>query len=343
MALVGTGAAAAALAGIVLLNTAGSGEGGPASTYPSTVALSTAPSAATLPEGARDVETSLVWLTVTTAHGVTRGCGVAVASGGLVATSAAAVDGATSVMVTGTSGPGVRARVVAVDRGVGVALLRVGRNLPVPRFEDDNSVAVGRPAMVMSAAAGRTGTPAVTWAPATIASVGTAVGTPTAGAMAEIGVAVTDRAAVPGSVLVQDGRGVIGILGSGGAATATSSTGTAVWRFVPAPLLLGITGELERWGHVRHGWLNVTADDAAPPAGQTGTVGARVVKVTRGGVAQWSLRPGDVIVAIGGSPVRSMAELRARLYVLRAGQPVSIAVRRGGAAVTTEIALGSSP
>jgi S1-C subfamily serine protease len=61
------------------------------------------------------------------------------------------------------------------------------------------------------------------------------------------------------------------------------------------------------------------------------------------GPAATTLRQGDVIVAVDDAPVRSMADLRSRLYMLPAGWPVWLRVYRNDSLTTVEVDLGSSP
>jgi len=348
MALVGTGAAAAVFAGIVLLNTVGSGEGGggpAAGGIPNTsVVLTTSPGSAVVPVAAQGAERGLVSLRVTTSSGVRSGGGIAVAGGGLVATTADAVLGATGVVATSVGGRALRATVVALDRTADVALLRVGHDLPVPRFVDDTTVGVGHAAMVVAITPAAGGaTPGIAWGRATIESVGTTVPVRGSHAMAAIGVSTANLAPLPGEVLLRPDGGIIGMLQGTVTAPAGKVTGAATSGFVPAGLLLGVTGDLARWGQVRHGWLDVTAHDAPAPSAVAGSVGALVVNVDPHGAAAGLLRPGDVIVSVDDAPVRSMAELSQRLYVCTAGESVQVGVRRGGTTAVVEVDLSSSP
>jgi PDZ domain-containing protein len=58
-------------------------------------------------------------------------------------------------------------------------------------------------------------------------------------------------------------------------------------------------------------------------------VGARVTYVGQGLPAFGKLEPGDVIVAVDGTPVATVSELRARVGARRVGDVVSFTVRRG--------------
>jgi serine protease Do len=68
-----------------------------------------------------------------------------------------------------------------------------------------------------------------------------------------------------------------------------------------------------------------------------------VGEVDPAGAGAGALRPGDVIVTLSGEPVRSVAELRTRLYVLPAGASVALEVFRQGHRTAVDVELGSSP
>ena len=359
---VGFGAAAAVLIGVFLLANAGSGPG------PSMSAVSQPPSLSTamtgcckvVPAVARSAQRAMVALMVSTDGGVNQGCGVAVAAGGLVATTADAVDGAQSVTAVTASGKRVKAHLVAVDRSSDVALLRVNTDLPVVPMADDGTVAAGHPAMVMAVAA-RTGpgaADATMWSQGTVRSVATAVQGGDADGMAAVTTGATQVPAVPGSALLTAGGQLLGLLD----ATGRPMSGDGEEAFLPTQLVVGVAKALASHGVVDHGWLDVKGHDAPdgtvhttastaaagtatsvtdPPDG--GTDGALVTSVESSGAAGGALNVGDVVVSLDGAPVRSMAELRTRLYVLGPGSTVRLGVDRGGSLIDVAVTLAPSP
>jgi S1-C subfamily serine protease len=64
--------------------------------------------------------------------------------------------------------------------------------------------------------------------------------------------------------------------------------------------------------------------------------------VVASGPAARLLRAGEVIVALDALPVRTMAELRARLYVLGPGTVVAVSVHNGDATRVVDVTLGGS-
>jgi S1-C subfamily serine protease len=62
-----------------------------------------------------------------------------------------------------------------------------------------------------------------------------------------------------------------------------------------------------------------------------------------GSPANGLLHPGDVVVALGSVPIRSMADLRARLYVMAPKTTVGLSVVAGTSTHVVDVTLGASP
>jgi S1-C subfamily serine protease len=181
--------------------------------------------------------------------------------------------------------------------------------------------------------------PGVVWTTATIGSTAAPLETGPGAGMTAIAVSIADPAPVPGEVLLRPDGDVIGILDASG----MTSGGSGSSAFLPAQLVVGVSKDLARWGAVRHGWLDVQAQDAPAPNGEPGSVGAQVESVEPNGASKSVLKVGDVIESVGGEPVTSMAQLRERLYVLSASTPVKLGIVSDGQRTSAEVDLGSSP
>jgi len=343
-AMIGVGAAAAVVVGIFLLLDTGtqrptvSVAGGPDATTALTVSSGCC---AAVPAVAKSTADAMVALKVSSSRGIVEGCGVAVAAGGLIATTADAVSGAASIMVTTAGGRKERATVVGMDKKSDIALLRVSDNLPVARFTDAMTERTQRPVVVMAVMArpvgGSTPRPATVWAASTIKSVGSAVTGGDASGMASVDAMTSKVPALSGELLVTPSGAVIGLLDTTG--TAGEARGTE--DFLPTETVLGVTAQLASSGQVHHGWLGITGHDATPA--DHAPAGALVASVVPGGPAAGSLNPGDVITEVNGAPVRSMAELRSRLYLLGPGTPVHLEVARARSTRSVAVVLSSSP
>jgi S1-C subfamily serine protease len=94
-------------------------------------------------------------------------------------------------------------------------------------------------------------------------------------------------------------------------------------------------------GHVPQAWLGIGVAPARLPAELRDRLGqSRALAVVGlaedGPAAKAGVLVGDVILAIGGTPVRSPAGLRAQLGD-RVGQPISVRLLRGGQTTDLEI------
>ncbi len=343
MAVAGAGAAVAVVVAVVLLVTLGS-TNGPA-TPPQPGASSTSSSLAgnaggsgTVPAIAATAEHGMVVVEATESGRNLEGCGVAVAEGGLVATTADTVQGATSVTATPPGGRPERATVLAVDRGSDIALLRIPDDLPVPGFDaGDAGLPVGHSALVVALTL-RNRSPVPAWAVDRVDAVGATVVGGSANGLAAIAATLPSVPDMGGDVLVDSRTGsVAGMLDKSG-----TTAGIDADAFLPSGLVVGVASELASTGRVAHGWLDIVGSDA-PGSGRSGPAGAAVVRVEPGGASVSLLRTGDVIVAVGGEPVRSMAQLRVSLYLLPPGTPVHLTVDRGGTPMDVAVSLSASP
>jgi serine protease DegQ len=102
-----------------------------------------------IPRLVREVEPSVVAVLARGAQAEGQGSGVIVRRDGLIVTNAHVVDGAQRLEIGLASGDRVPARLVAAERRVDLALLRIDRgDLPAARFVDDLP-AVGELAIAM--------------------------------------------------------------------------------------------------------------------------------------------------------------------------------------------------
>ena len=324
-------AAAAIVLGVVLLVNTTSGSGaGDAPTMPVSTAAVT-PCCRLSAVVARDTVEAVVSLE--TAGGRRAiGCGVVVGDGGVIATTTTALRGARTVRVVAATGEELTGTTVATDRVSGVALVRLSQPLSaVASVAGNAAMAAGSHAMALALAvsSGKSGAhPHAIWTSGQVV----AVDTPVPGSGSDGVAAITVRGStvpdMPGEPLVDDSGRVVGILDTSDGAERA---------FLPMPLVVSVSDDLETTGHVRHGWLDVV-ETTAPSA-----PGALVVTVEAQGAASHVLRAGDVIVRLNGSPVSSAAQLRAMLYVMPPDTRVTVDAMRDGQLVKGVVRLSSSP
>jgi serine protease Do len=280
-----------------------------------------------VPATAATASHSVVQLRAVTNHGTVSLVGVAVAEGGLVATTADGLAGLHSIWMTDGSGRPERARVLGIDQASDIALISVPDDVPVAPFADDAALSVGTSSMTLSVAPQVSGLAALHCQDGTVTGVDTEIPNGWAKGMPAITSATAAVNQQPGDPLLNEQGAVIGILYTSG----TSST------YLPSELVLGVADDLRSDGKVVHGWLGVKGDTA------TGATGAQVASLMTGSPALGLIHPGDVVVAMGSVPIRSMADLRARLYVMAPQTTVGLSVVDGSSMRIVDVTLSPSP
>jgi S1-C subfamily serine protease len=332
MVLVGVGAVMAVVAWVIVLLS-------PASEHPlesasqDTAANSPLTTLAgvqnALPAAADAAAHSMVELQATTTHGTVLLVGVAVAEGGLVATTADLLAGLRHLDVVGPGGALQAASVVAMDKASDVALVNVPEDLPVAPFADDTDLDSGDADMALTFVAAGGHAIALHCTPGAVTAVGATIASGPATAMPSITSSPATPAVMAGEPLLNAHGSVLGIL-----YVADSATSPAT--FLPSDLVVGVADDLRSQNRVVHGWLGVQGTDAP------GGAGAKVAQVQSGGPASGRLQVGQLITAVNATPVRTMAEVRALLYVLPPGTPITVSVAQPAGTKVVDVTLGTS-
>jgi S1-C subfamily serine protease len=261
----------------------------------------------------------------------------------LAVTAYDAVVGAQALRADDAAGASGDARVVGADERAGIALVQLPFPLAQPQLAStpvepgDVAAVVGLAAPMRSRAAGSAAR--AVHAPIADVAFGIVLGEGAPGHDDRPGSGPLDalEADMPlppgalGSVLVGPHGGIEGVL-----AWQASHGRDPLDVFSPSALAFGEALALAEGRGGVHGFLGVVATDAH--AG-----GAIVMEVPPGTpAAHAGLEPGDVIVALGASPVRSAAELRALVYVTKPGTQVAVSVVRNGRPLAFDVTLGST-
>ncbi len=282
---------------------------------------------APVPALAQSAGHSVVQLRAATNHGVVSLVGVAVAEGGLVATTADGLAGLRRISMVSTNGRLLKASVIGVDDASDVALISVPDDVPVAPFADDAALSEGNAAMTLSVASRVNGSLTLHCQDGTLTGIDTEIPAGWAKGMPALTSAVTPVNEQPGDPLLNQEGQVIGLLYTAGSSSA----------YLPTRLVLGVADDLRSTGRVVHGWLGVQGSTAP------GTVGARVAALMAGSPATGLLQPGDVVVAVDSTPIRSMADLRASLYVTAPKSTIGLSVLDGTSTHVVDVTLGASP
>lgn len=258
------------------------------------------------------------------------GSGFVVEADGLVVTNHHVIADARSVQVRLSDGRSFEAKVVGSDPATDLALLRLegAEGLPVVVLGKSESLEVGDWVVAM-------GNPMGLDHSATVGII-SGKGRGSLGLYRDsyIDFLQTDADIAPGSSggPLFDLRGEV--VGINTAVGASLQPGFAI----PIDQATRIIEQLRDGGEVVRGWLG-----AGNQPGAKGP-GAAIGSVYEGTPsARAGLRPGDVIEAIDGEPVRDFEDLRARVGAKLPGEVVKLTVKRDGSTIELDATLEAKP
>ncbi|MCR6628908.1 MAG: Do family serine endopeptidase [Magnetospirillum sp.] len=257
------------------------------------------------------------------------GSGVIVdARAGYVLTNNHVVEGADRIDVTTKDNRTFHARLVGADAATDIAVLKIEPNglYDIP-FGDSNKVEVGDFVLAI-------GNPFGLGQTVTSGMV-SAIGRSGLGIEGYEDFIQTDASINPGNsggALVNFQGQLIGI---NTAILAPGGGNIGIGFAVPINMARTVMSQIVEHGAVQRGRIGIAIQDLTPDLAEAlssgRTQGAAVVEVEPGSAAaRAGLKSGDVVVAVGGEPVRSATELRNRIGLARVGANLDLAVERGG-------------
>ena len=273
-------------------------------------------------------------------EGRAAGSGVIVDARGYIVTNNHVVENASEIEVRLSDGRKFKATLVGRDGRTDLAVLRIENPsgpLPVAELGDSDRLRVGQWAIAIGNPFGldRTVTAGI------ISATGrTHLGVATYEAFIQ-----TDASINPGNsggpLLNLDGR-VVGIN------TAIVSSGQGIGFAIPINTARDITTQLIARGRVVRGWLGVVIQDLTPDLaagfGVKEDAGVLVAEVMKDGPgAGAGLRPGDIIVEFGGTPIKDVPDLQKRVAAIEPGKPAPLTVVRDRKNVTLSVKVGEQP
>ncbi len=273
------------------------------------------------------------------------GSGFIISPDGYIVTNDHVVGNATKITVSFPDGRAMDAELVGTDPVTDIALLKVNPDRPLPylRFSKNKPIvgewviALGNPYGLFEAAP-----------PTVTVGVVSAVGRnlPAQNGRLYRDMIQTDAAINQGNSggpLVNALGEVIGM----NAAIYTETGGSVGIGFaIPAHKIQRIVAELKEKGYVDRSYytglyVRDLTSRIAQALGVPDTRGVFVTDVDPGSPAdEAGLRPYDVIVSFGGTPIANSDELRARLFDFRPGDRVQVGVLRDGKRLTLEMRIG---
>jgi len=125
------------------------------------------------------------------------------------------------------------------------------------------------------------------------------------------------------------------LIGVNSAILSRSGGNIGIGFAIPSNMVRSVVDQLVKYGEVKRGILGVhivtLTPDIADNLGSKDAQGALVQEVVGGSAADKAgVKAGDVITAVNGQAVKSAAELRNRIGLMRVGETVDLAVMRDG-------------
>ena len=266
------------------------------------------------------------------------GTGFVVDGKGHIVTAAHVVDGASSITVKFQDGTTRTARLLGKDNATDVAVLSVdpsGLTLHPLALGSSAELGVGD----QLAAIGDPFTYERSMSTGIVSGLDRTISAPNGFTVAHA--IQTDAALNPGNSggpVLDAGGKVVGIVDQI-ATNGSSDTSSGVGFAVPIDLVRSELSQLEAGRTVSHAYLGVSTSTA-----DTSNPGALVQSVTSGGPADSAgLRAGDVVTALGSTPIRGTNDLVATIATHRPGDRVDATVRRGSRTIKVTVTLGTQP
>src|SRR3984893_4895459 len=268
------------------------------------------------------------------------GSGVIVDARGYILTNAHVVESAADLRVAPSDYLRFAATLGGRDPKTDLAIVRIEPGtsvLPVAELGDSDKLRIGQWAIAIGNPFGLDRTVTV----GIISATGrTKVGVATYEAFIQ-----TDASINPGNsggpLLNLDGR-VIGIN------TAILSSGQGIGFAIPSNMGRELMTQLIAKGRVVRGWLGISiqalTDDLAAGFGASGKGGVLVADVMKDSPAEAAgMKAGDIIVDLGGTPIKEVTELQKRVAAVPPGRPVTMTVLRDRRPTKLTVKVGEQP
>jgi len=268
------------------------------------------------------------------------GSGVIVDARGYILTNAHVVESAAEIEVRLSDDRRFAATLVGRDPKTDLAVVKIdpgAARLPVALFGDSDKLRIGQWAIAIGNPFGLDRTVTV----GIVSATGrTRVGVATYEAFIQ-----TDASINPGNsggpLLNLDGR-IIGIN------TAIVSSGQGIGFAIPINMAREIMAQLIVKGRVVRGWLGIAiqdlTDDLAAGFGVSSRGGVLVADVLKDGPAEIAgMKPGDIIIELGGAPIKEVTELQKRVAAMPPGRAAALTVLRDGKPNRLTVRIAEQP
>ena len=279
------------------------------------------------------------------------GSGVAFLSaddgGTYILTNAHVVENAETIFVTGIDRERRVAELIGADAETDIAVVKITAALSQIELGDSDAIDVGQSATAIGSPFGLSHS--VT--SGVISAIGRSLPGGAAGMRSIyplVDVIQTDAAINPGNsggALVDRAGRLIGVN-----TAIYSDTGASggIGFAVPVNTAIRIAEQLIETGEAQHPFLGVVGQDVTPEFAATEGLavdeGAYVVEPIEGTKAEEAgIESGDVIVALDGTPIRSMDDLLLQVRRNAIGERVTLEIYRGDTLIEVEMEVGIKP
>ena len=269
------------------------------------------------------------------------GSGVIVSPKGYILTNHNVVEAAEEIEVALADGKKLKARAVGSDPETDIAVLQVeGAQLPAIIFGDAEALRVGDVVLAI-------GNPFGVGQTVTMGIV-SALGRNQLGINTFENFIQTDAAINPGNsggALIDTAGNLVGI---NTAIYSRSGGSLGIGFAIPASSAKLIMEQIIQTGSVVRGWIGVEAQEITPEIADSfrlgSTSGVLLAGILRGGPADRAgLKPGDILLAIEGSPVKDPNSMLNLVAALVPGKSAALRLRRDTKELEIQIAVGKRP
>jgi Do/DeqQ family serine protease len=270
------------------------------------------------------------------------GSGVIVSTDGYILTNNHVVENMDEIEVATNDGRRFRGRVVGTDPETDLAVLQVKSDgkLPAVTFAPTESLRVGDVVLAIGNpfGVGQTVTHGIV----------SALGRSQLGINTFENFIQTDAAINPGNSggALTDTEG--NLVGINTAIYSRTGTSLGIGFAIPVSIARSIMEQIIKTGSVTRGWIGVEAQEITPELAESfklpASQGALIAGVMRGSPADRAgIRPGDVLLAIGGKPVKDPQGMLELIAALSPGSAAQFRLRREAREMDIAVSIGKRP